>query len=306
MKKDKQILDEYISPLYVNGLSGRVLHIPRSSNSKEIMFIYGHHSTIERWRGLIQDLSQYGSVTVPDLPGFGGMESLNKIGIKPSVDSLADYLASYIKMRYKRKRITIIGLSFGFVVVTRMLQKYPDLTSKVDMLISVVGFAHYDDFLVSNKLRKNYALLSRFLSNTVAASVFRHTALLSPVIRLVYAKTPNAKHKFEDANGLKFKHQMDMEVNLWHQNDVSTHWATTAEMLWLDNCKTQVKLPVWHVAVKGEKYFDNHRVEQHFRVIFSDVTIIESSMGNHAPTVVADIEESRPLIPDQLRELLSS
>jgi pimeloyl-ACP methyl ester carboxylesterase len=103
--------------------------------------VYGHHSSLERWWGVVQDLNQYGGVTMPDLPGFGGMQSLYKIGEKPDVDTLADYLAAFVKLRYKRRRVTIAGLSFGFVVATRMLQRYPDLVKKVDLLISVAGFA---------------------------------------------------------------------------------------------------------------------------------------------------------------------
>src|SRR4051812_40524605 len=103
---------EFIKPLYINELQGRMLHMPAPKGKKrEILFVYGHHSSLERWWGLMQDLNQYGAVTMPDLPGFGGMEDLYKIGKKPDVDTLADYLATFIRMRYKRKKVTIAGLS---------------------------------------------------------------------------------------------------------------------------------------------------------------------------------------------------
>jgi pimeloyl-ACP methyl ester carboxylesterase len=86
---------------------------------REILIIYGHHSTLERWWGFAQCFNRYGAVTMPDLPGFGGMESLYKIDKKPDLDTMADYMASFVKWRYKRKRVTIIGLSFGFLVATR-------------------------------------------------------------------------------------------------------------------------------------------------------------------------------------------
>lgn len=129
-KRQKNIVD-YIQPLNMNGLQGRVLQMPAPKNkNREILFIYGHHSSLERWWGLVQNFNRYGAVTMPDLPGFGGMDSFYKIGEKPTIDNLADYLASFIKMRYKRRRFTIIGMSLGFVIATRMLQRYPDLAKK--------------------------------------------------------------------------------------------------------------------------------------------------------------------------------
>ncbi len=143
-------------PLNMNGLQGRMLRLPAPpSKKRDILFVYGQHSTLERWWGLIQELNRYGSVTVPDLPGYGGMDSLYKIGKSPTFDELADYLAAFVKLRYKRGRITIVGLSIGFAVVTRMLQRYPDLAKRVDLLVSVVGLAHHDDFVLS-KSRQNF------------------------------------------------------------------------------------------------------------------------------------------------------
>src|SRR5687767_2102595 len=127
MNKAVQDPADYIVPLNMNGLRGRMLRVPTPKNkNREILAIYGHHALIERWWGLIQNLNEFGGVTMPDLPGFGGMDSFNKIDQKPTIDNYADYLAAFIKMRYKRQRITILGISFGFVVATRMLQRYPE------------------------------------------------------------------------------------------------------------------------------------------------------------------------------------
>src|SRR5581483_6795608 len=76
---------DYIVPLNMNGLQGRMLHLPAPAGRKrEILLLYGHHSSLERWWGIAQVLNRYGAVTMPDLPGFGGMDSLYKIGRKPS------------------------------------------------------------------------------------------------------------------------------------------------------------------------------------------------------------------------------
>src|SRR3982751_3045218 len=98
-------MTDYIRPLEMNGLTGRMLHMPAPKNKKrDILLIYGHHSCLERMYGVAEDLNQYGAVTMPDLPGFGGMDSFYKIGMEPTLDNLADYLAAFIKLRYKGKK----------------------------------------------------------------------------------------------------------------------------------------------------------------------------------------------------------
>lgn len=137
MGKTGQSPDEYIEPLNMNGLQGRVLHMPApKGRDKEILFVYGHHSSLERWFGLMQNLNRYAAVTMPDLPGFGGMDSFYKLGETATIDNLADYLASFIKMRYKRRKVIIVGMSFGFVVATRMLQR--SLSSRRKLICSSV------------------------------------------------------------------------------------------------------------------------------------------------------------------------
>jgi pimeloyl-ACP methyl ester carboxylesterase len=298
---------DYIVPLDINGLEGRMLHLPPpEGKSREILFIYGHHSSLERWWGVIQVLNRYGGVTVPDLPGFGGMDSFYKIGKKPTIDNLADYLAAFIKLRYKRKKVVIAGLSFGFVIVTRMLQRYPELTKKVTLLVSIVGFAHRDDFIFSKPRYYTYYFGTKILSSRALSTIFRYTALQPFVIRALYAKTPNAKHKFGLAGDeAEFKRMLDVEVGLWHDNDVRTWTYTTAEFLKLDNCARRINLPIWHIAAKNDHYFDNHLVEQHMRTIFKNYKMAEVDLKAHAPSVIATEKEAAALLPERLRRAIN-
>jgi pimeloyl-ACP methyl ester carboxylesterase len=300
---------DYIVPLNISGLEGRMLHMPPTGKGKrEILFIYGHHSTLERWWGLIEVLSTIGTVTMPDLPGFGGMDSFYKVGREPSIDTMADYLAAFIKWRYKRKKkVTLVGMSFGFVVITRMLQRYPELIPKVDMLVSLVGFAHHDDFKFTPKRHRIYSIVTAILARPVPAFIFRYVALNPTVLRLAYARTYNAKKKFAAAKTKEdFNKQMDIEIVLWHQNDVRTHWYTSHEFLHLDNCKVQIDLPVWHVSTANDHFFDHSVVEQHMRIIFSDYHEAETISESHAPSVIADATAAEPMIPPALRAALEA
>jgi pimeloyl-ACP methyl ester carboxylesterase len=301
---------DFIMPLNMNGLHGRMLQIPartEAKKSKEILFVYGHHSSLERWWGLMQHLSRYGTVTMPDLPGFGGMQSFYTIGKSATIDNLADYLASFIKLRFRRKRIVVVGMSFGFVIVTRMLQRFPELAGQVDLLVSLVGFAHHDDFSFSKPRYWLYRSFSGFFSIRPTAWFFRYVCLNEHILRLAYARTSNAKHKFEDvASQEEFNKLMDFEVGLWHSNDVRTYMRTTEQFLTFDNCRVRINLPVWHVTAQADHYFSQHRVEQHMRVIFSDFHQVQSSLTNHAPSVIADEAMAAPLVPPELARILNS
>jgi pimeloyl-ACP methyl ester carboxylesterase len=296
----------FIVPLDINGLNGRMLRMSAPvGKTREILFVYGHHASLERCFGIAEDLNQYGAVTIPDLPGFGGMDSLYKIGQKPTLDNLADYLATFVKLRYRRKHVTIIGFSFGFVIATRMLQRYPDLVKKVDLLVSAVGFASHDDFNFTPARRRFYHFGAKFFSHRVPAMLFRNLALSPPVLRTVYAHTKNAREKFAGLSKQRHREIMDFEIHLWHCNDIRTYMFTTDIFFTFDNCGVPVKLPVWHVAVDDDRYFDNHRVEQHMGVIFDDVHVVKSRMNGHAPSIMLTKEEARPFIPPRIRQLLS-
>ena len=308
MPKTSQNPADYIVPLNINGMDGRMLYMPapKGKEGREILFVYGHHSSLERWWGVTQVLNRYAAVTMPDLPGFGGMDSFYTIGKKPSIDNLADYLAAFIMLRYKRKKIVIAGMSFGFVVATRMLQRYPDLSKRVTLMVSVVGFAHRDDFTFSKIRYYSYLWLARCMTLRPTAWIFRYVFLSPVVLRIAYHRTSNAKHKFAQAtNAEEFKRQMDVEIGLWHSNDLRTHMYTNAQFLTLDNCGSRVAVPLWHVSAKTDHFFNHHIVEQHLRIIYKDFHTASADLKNHAPSVIADEKAALPLFPPQLRRVLA-
>ena len=123
-----KIPNEQLELININGLAGRLLKLPPVSGAKnkQILLIYGMHSSLERMYSTANFLSRYGAVTLPDLPGIGGMTPFYEIGHKPSLDSYADYLYSLLKARKLQSRVTVVSMSFGFLVLTKMLQKYPE------------------------------------------------------------------------------------------------------------------------------------------------------------------------------------
>lgn len=299
-------MQKYIKPLNMNGLSGRMLRMPAGKGKRrEILLVYGHHSSLERMYGIAEALNEYGAVTMPDLPGFGGMDSFYKIGMKPTLDNFADYLASFVKLKYRGKKVTLVGMSLGFVIITRMLQRYPELVRKVDVVISVVGFSHKYDLTFSKPRYTFYRVLSTVFSGRLSSKFFYNVCLHPALIRTAYSKTHNAKKKLADLTPEEEKAAIEFEVNLWRDNEVRTYMKTTTIMLTLDNCKKQVDLPVHHISVDNDQYFDHAVVEQHLRVIYNDFTEHVAVIPNHAPSILATKEEADPFIPKTIKKLLS-
>jgi len=297
---------DYIVPLNINGMDGRMLRAPSTGkHEREILFIYGHHAMLERWWTFIQNLQAYGQVTVPDLPGFGGMDSFYRIGRRPTIDAYADYLAAFIKLRFKRKRISIVAVSFGFVVVTRMLQRYPELAKRVDMLVSIVGFMHKDDFVYKPNERRFYTKATRLFATRPMAFFIRYAGLNRWSIRTLYSRLPNSKRRMIEVTPEEFEATVDFEVRLWQANDVRTHWLTTSEFLNLDNCTKRVDLPVYHVVSKQDHYFDNNIVMQHMLVVFSKYRKYTANSKAHTPSILADKKAAGVLLPPGLRRLLA-
>ncbi len=302
-------MDAFISPLFVNGLRGRVLHMPGPKHhSPEVLFVYGHHSSIERWQGVAELMAQYAAVTMPDLPGFGGMDSLYRIGKLATLDNLADYLANFIAEYYPAsKRFSIVGMSLGFVVVTRMLQRHPDIATRITTCISLFGFAHKDDFILPLKRRRFGLRVAKLFSRPGFASAYRAVLLNRFVLSRAYHRTPNAREKFKNATTEEHAANMDFEIKLWQNSDLRTYMQTTAEFLQLDNTLAQINLPVYHVAVAKDRFFDNKTVEKHYARIFTNViALAELQSANHAPTRIKTAAEAEAFIPPELLKKIAA
>jgi pimeloyl-ACP methyl ester carboxylesterase len=298
---------DYIQPLNINGMDGRMLYLPGpKGETTELLFIYGHHSSLERWWGLTQVLGRYANVTMPDLPGFGGMDSFYKIGKQPTLDNLADYLAAFVKLRYNKKKFVIVGMSFGFAIATRMLQRYPEMTKQVEMVCSIAGFAHKDDFVFTRRRHFFYLTASKIFSRRLPAIFFRYVALSPFILRFAYKRTRNAKSKFAGASAEELEEITKVEIGLWHSNEVRSYMKTTTELLTIDNCKARINLPVYHVGIAADQYFDGYLVEQHLRTIYTDFTLLTTlNVGAHAPSIIADEKAAAPYIPLKLRKLVA-
>jgi len=132
-----------------------------------------------------------------------------------------------------------------------------------------------------------------------------HVALRPLFIKATYNIAGRNNPKLKGFSAEEREKLLDFEVGLWRMNDTRTHAFTTLIMFNLDLCDIQVDIPAYHVAVEGDRYFDNYKVEQHMRIIYKDFELIQSNMGGHAPTIVATSEEAAPFVPPKLRRILA-
>ena len=298
---------DYITHLSINGLNGRVMRIKsaKKTRKREILLVYGHHSSLERMYTIALNLAEYGNVTMPDLPGFGGMDSFYVLGEKPTLDNMADYLATFIRLHYKKKPISICAMSWGFLVTTKMLQKYPELASQVNLLISFVGFASADDFKIAPTKQKAARVTSKVMSGALTAGMFRHIMLRSFLIKSFYRTVASRHPKMMDANKDELEKRVSFEVVLWQSNDARTYMFTNNIMFNLDLTHEKVDLPMVHVAVDSDQYFDNKKVVKNLRKIYKEVRVVKSNLANHAPTIVDDVKEAGAIIPSTVRRMLA-
>ena len=293
--------DGYISDLIINGLKGRALRMPcKKAKRREILLVYGHHSSLERMYGIAEYLSKYANVTMPDLPGFGGMDSFYKIGEKPTLDNFAEYLATFIKMNFRNKKIIIGGMSWGFVIVTRMLQKHPELIDRVSLLFSMAGFTHHDDFKLKKqtiRIGKGFAYVFRTKIGTFTQRVF----IKKPLIRLAYYTLDANNAKMKDADQDEKRRRIDFESTLWKSNDFRTHAATMVIMAKLDLTAQKVpNVTLVNIAIDADQYFDQKVVVKHLKQIFNNIQNCRVKMSQHAPTVISSEAEIKDVFTPKI------
>ena len=296
---------KYISPLNMNNLRGRMLNVPKSkSNLKtEFLVVYGQNSSLEKWFGLASELRNYGNVTMPDLPGFGGMQSFYKINEKPTLDNYADYLAAFIKLRYRRKKIVVLGLSFGFVVITRMLQRYPELTNKINLIINVSGFSHKEDININKWIKTKNLVVSKLFARNITSEIYNAFAHDEFIFKLFH-KIPNNDEPKLDKKQLN--NIIKFEISLQKKNDTKTKMYIINEILKLDNCQQSIDLPVWSLVGAYDEYLHADKVKSHLESIFSKYHEIKYKKNTHKGYLGAvQIDDIVLLIPYKLKVLLN-
>ena len=105
----------------VDGPGGMAVVESGIPGSPAIVFIHGLGQSGREWRGHMERLSGFHCLA-PDLPGFGRSNHL----ALPSNARVADLLAELIETRVPSGRASVVGASWGALLVQELLQRHPE------------------------------------------------------------------------------------------------------------------------------------------------------------------------------------
>lgn len=269
MPKKIENTNNDVTLLRINGLAGHMLRLPSKTSRRELLLVYDMHMDIEAVRAFAKKLTRYGSVTVADMPGFGGMDSFYRIRRKPSIDNYAAYLASFIKLRFRTKRIIIVGIGVGGSIAVRALQKYPDVASKTNAVLLLGSLVERTDRNMSRGMRSLAKLGYRLLLLRPVSFVGSTVIMRGPFLRVALGLSniqaaPMAKNEVTE------------EDRLWRHEDLRTHLYLQKELLAQTIPAGQLRVPAFAVAINTPKDFDYTAWHEHLKVIFQDVEVVHS------------------------------
>jgi pimeloyl-ACP methyl ester carboxylesterase len=291
----------------MNGIKGKMLYKPsqKKDSKLNILIVTGKNVSLESLIGVAEDLSKYGSVTCPNLPGYGGMQNFFRIKEKPSIDSFADYMAAFIKLKFNRKRLVIFGVEEGFVIITRMLQRYPQLAKKIDLLFCVSSIAHKDDLKIGRVDRFFYSKLTLFFSFRPFSSIYRIIFLQPPIFYFFYLRSTIGIAKYKGLGKADLKIILKNEMKLRLSGNIRTRMRISHEIINLDNCQQRINLPIWHLTGIADSLINNNNTEQHLRIIFNGYNNIQLSPKPGLAKLYKSVQtEPARLIPPKVKQLL--
>ena len=300
---------KYVIDISIGGLNGRLLQVPAQKKTKnQILLLYGVHSSLERMYSNAQFHSIFGKVLMPDMPGFGGMDSFYKINRVPNLDSYADYLYTFIKTyKLDREKIRIVAMSFGFLAVTRLLQKHPELTKNIEFVISFVGFGRNSDFSYPILKKRSAKIIIGFGSSRFGSRFIRILVFNKLSLRIMFAifRIFNPKYKHEDKQ--KRATATEMELDLWTKNDTRTRFYTYHLLMSFDLTKNkkQIDLAEHNLTTESDQYFDAQRVKKTLKKLYAENIEHHANMSLHAPSIIGSEEDVAKIFPESVQKILA-
>ena len=144
------------------------------------------------------------ALIVPDLPGFGKGATLENYTLEEYVTWLHGYLFS-VQKRFPRKKIILLGHSFGSIICAAYAKKYPKTIGSLILVNPIAAPALEGPKKALTKLAISYYKIGAMLPQKLA-----HTWLAAPpivrVMSIAMAKTKDAelRHYIHDQHARYF------------------------------------------------------------------------------------------------------
>lgn len=298
---------DFITPLVINNIRGRMLYIPASTDSarkREILLVYGLRTCLEQVFALANELSAYGNVSCPDLPGIGGMDSMYSVGMKPTLENMANYMASLMKLKYHHKKFTAIGLSHNFALLTKVLQNHPELAGKVERVVNIDGYIHTDDLTLSANRKKRRRFVLKLASNKLVSRVIQYIVFVSPIMRYLYVHQRSSSTHENKKSKEMLKHRAHFDAHLWRINDARTHLSILSELNDVDLCSSQINVDALYAYSPMTTIVSPTIIEQHMAVAYKSCATFRLKLGPYEEILPIPLTDASSLLPKSLRKKL--
>jgi pimeloyl-ACP methyl ester carboxylesterase len=264
--------------------SGRYVFIPGRTHNRRpanIILVYGHHSTLERWEPLARELARFGNVWMPDLPGFGGMDE----AVLPTYElhAYADHLAKFTSVVAPKGRLLLCGVSFGFAVVCEALRRHPSLLEASRAVVSVGGFIEGSSLRLASWQKLGVLAVAGALRNRRVAATVRSHLLSYPIARSVDLALGLTKRR-AGADRSRAARLCAADLELWRANSVTTHWATLRLMMRLQR-GTPLDVPCVHIQNPLDPYVCYSSNARSLRSVFRDLDVCLPTLIGHMPSL---------------------
>jgi pimeloyl-ACP methyl ester carboxylesterase len=292
------------------GLRGRYGHWQAKSSAAKRTFVivYGQHASLERLSPIIELFRRYGDVYAADNPGFGGMEPSYKIKRRPDLKFFADHLGHFVNTYVpKNRRITFVGVSLGFQIITEALNKHQGIQLRTEQLISLMGCISHKEIRLplSYKVPLVY-LMALPVKTWLGSRIFKLLARES-VIVFAYLISKPIQVKLR---GLTIKQSIvyaKQQAQLWIINDARTHASTAWDLVYHNDLSSyRIGVPTVHLGVINDHVIDSGLVKKELVKVFKSVEIYDLALENHAPLDIDTEEDVRALMPKALAKLLET
>jgi pimeloyl-ACP methyl ester carboxylesterase len=292
-----------------NGLSGRLLRLPGPRpDSGQILLVYGVHSSLERMYSTAEFLSSYGSVTLPDLPGLGGMDSFYRTGRQPTLDNYADYLFSLLQELKLRPPVKVVAMSFGFLVVTRMLQRHPEARRQFGHVISFVGFGRSSDFRQHRRQRWLFGPICWLFSTRLGGWLISRGLFNRVGLKIMFAVFQTFNPKYKHGMATDPTGSLQMELDLWRKNEARTRFFLYRLLFNFDltGGRDIIALPLHNMTTPTDQYFDSAKVAESLRRLYRPLSESAANMSLHAPSIIGTTEEVAEIFSDAAKAVLKA
>lgn len=182
-----------------------------TGRGRPLFMVIGFHSTVKRFMPLIEYLSDYFTIYVPELPGNSTPEPLPMEHTSVNYAKIFNKLLTHLKL----KNCLLAGFSLGAIIVIRMLEEIHNNNlrgvNNISHIMLVAGVYDADLFHIPLRFRFAIEIIKRANPNNpilyhIAYFCLHSKRFLKWFLTMIYRKEPDFEKVVE--------HQIELTLNM--------------------------------------------------------------------------------------------